>query len=335
MVLEVKLCAQTGLFDLPPSVSENIDPMDAEPAMFRRGMDFRKTYFILPNLFTLANAFCGFYSIALSCGIVGENDNDEALYKAALAILVGLIFDGADGRIARLTKTQSELGLQLDSLADVITFGVAPALMIYRWGLEDFGSWGVFIAFIFVGCGALRLARFNVLATREQGKPGKYMIGLPIPIAANLLVALVMASHAIEIHRIASQTSIATLVVILGYLMISRVRFRSMKDLKLNRRTITIASAVVVFCLIVAVQISAPAVLLGLIALFIFMGLIEELLSYRRKLRKSPPEESEDREEDVLEELGIMEDSGVVGESKDRSDAIPKRREGDDIQPGT
>lgn len=277
-------------------------------------MDFRKTYFILPNLFTLSNAFCGFYSVALSCDVVGNNAEDQTLYKAALAILVGLIFDGADGRIARLTKTQSELGLQLDSLADVITFGIAPAMLIYRWGLEDFGVWGVFVAFIFVGCGALRLARFNVMETRKSnsGAPGKYMIGLPIPIAANLLVALVLAAHTMEIYKIASQTSIVVLVCVLGYLMISRVRFRSLKDLQPNKRTIAIASAIVVFCLIVAIQISAPAVLLSLIALFIVMGLVEEVLTYRRREKNLPPEEPEDREEDVLEELGISQSDDSV-----------------------
>lgn len=273
-------------------------------------MDFRKTYFILPNLFTLSNAFCGFYSVALSCGVVGNNAEDQTLYKAALAILVGLIFDGADGRIARLTKTQSELGLQLDSLADVITFGIAPAMLIYRWGLEDFGVWGVFVAFIFVACGALRLARFNVMETRKSGSPGKYMIGLPIPIAANLLVALVLAAHTMQIYKIASQTSIVVLVIVLGYLMISRVRFRSLKDLQPNKRTIAIASAIIVFGLIVAIQISAPAVLLSLIALFIVMGLLEEVLTYRRRAKKMSPEEPEDREEDVLEELGISQSNG-------------------------
>lgn len=280
--------------------------------MVAGGMDFRKTYFILPNLFTLANAFCGFYSVALSCGIVGSNETDEAIYKAALAILVGLIFDGADGRIARLTKTQSELGLQLDSIADIITFGVAPAMMIYRWGLSDMGTGGLIIAFIFVGCGALRLARFNVMSARKQKGPGKYMIGLPIPIAANLLVALVLATHAIDVDRIASQSSIAALVIVLSYLMISRVRFRSMKDLQLNRRTIAIASAIVVFCLILAIRISAPAVLLGLIALFIVMGLLEELWRYRRRSQKIPPEQTDDREEDVLEELGIEQSTEKV-----------------------
>ncbi|HLT35730.1 MAG TPA: CDP-diacylglycerol--serine O-phosphatidyltransferase, partial [Enhygromyxa sp.] len=133
-------------------------------------MDFRKTYFILPNLFTLASVFCGLYSIVLTArlGEDGGASDEQLLYKASLAIVFGLLFDGADGRIARLTKTQSDLGMQLDSLADVITFGVAPAMLVYRWGLLELGRFGLVVAFVFTACGALRLARFNVLAMREQ-----------------------------------------------------------------------------------------------------------------------------------------------------------------------
>ncbi len=143
-------------------------------------MDLRKTFFILPNLFTLSSVFCGFFALTLCSG----DAQIEQLYQASLAIIFGFFFDTFDGRVARLTKTQSELGVQLDSLADLITFGAAPALMVYKWGLGSFGLYGVFIAFVYVAAGAIRLARFNVLASRtDLGKPGKYMLGLPIPAA--------------------------------------------------------------------------------------------------------------------------------------------------------
>src|SRR5204863_1700264 len=100
----------------------------------------------LPNLFTLASVFCGFFSITLCAG----QPTIDALYQAAIAICYAYFFDLADGRVARLTKTQSSLGLQLDSLADVVSFGVAPALLVYKWGLNHFGMWGIFIAFLFV-----------------------------------------------------------------------------------------------------------------------------------------------------------------------------------------
>src|SRR3954465_12317604 len=135
-------------------------------------MNLRKTFFILPNLFTLSSVFCGFFAIT-QCA--GEHSIDS-LYQAAIAICFAFFFDLADGRVARLTKTQSALGMELDSLADVISFGAAPALLVYKWGLTRLGLAGVFIAFVYCGAGALRLARFNVLSMqKDSGKPGKHI----------------------------------------------------------------------------------------------------------------------------------------------------------------
>ena len=117
-------------------------------------MDFRKTFYILPNLFTLSSVVCGFTSLSLSAASVEAESN---LYLAAFAIIFGLFFDTADGRVARLTKTQTDLGRDLDSLADLITFGAAPALLVYKWGLTSFGRLGIFVASLFVCAGALRL----------------------------------------------------------------------------------------------------------------------------------------------------------------------------------
>lgn len=290
-------------------------------------MDFRKTYFILPNLFTLASVFCGLYSIVLAAQLHAEAaiSDEELLYKASLAIVVGLLFDGADGRIARFTKTQSDLGMQLDSLADVITFGVAPAILVYRWGLFELGTWGLFVAFVFVACGALRLARFNVLSMREQAEkaqlaaagqsvtktPGKFMIGLPIPIAANLIVALVLTNHAIGVTEVSNHAAIAGFVVILSYLMISRIRFRSFKDVRLTKRTIATACAIAGLAALAFVRINGPAVLMGLLSLFVVLGLTEEVFFYRRRKREATKEravgEPDDDEREVLEELGAIE----------------------------
>jgi CDP-diacylglycerol--serine O-phosphatidyltransferase len=225
-------------------------------------MDFRKTYFLLPNLFTLAGMFCGFYAIAVSARLDDEGGGSDALYKASLAIFIGIFFDTADGRIARLTKTQSELGLHLDSLADVVTFGVAPAFVVYRWGLEGLGQLGLFVAFLFVACGALRLARFNVISLREKHddghKPGKYMLGLPIPVAATVIIALVMGFHVIGISQITNHVLVGVMVVVLSYLMVSRVRFRSMKDLRLTKRTLAVVALLIMSAIVVAVRISSP-----------------------------------------------------------------------------
>lgn len=288
-------------------------------------MDFRKTYFILPNLFTLASVFCGLYSIVLTArlGEHGGVSDDELLYKASLAIVFGLLFDGADGRIARLTKTQSDLGVQLDSLADVITFGVAPSILVYRWGLLELGNLGLFIAFVFCACGALRLARFNVLAMREQQpeahKPGEakrkpaQFIGLPIPIAANMIVALVLANHAIGVTEISNHAAIAVFVLVLSFLMISRVRFRSFKDLTLNKRTVAVGVVLIAFAVLTFVRINGPAVLILLMSLFVVLGLAEEVVFYRRRRREEQAEkrvgEPDDDEREVLEELGARDEA--------------------------
>ena len=205
-------------------------------------MDFRKTYYILPNLFTLSSVFCGFISISLSASS-GTTGSD--LYQAALAICFGFFFDTADGRVARLTKTQTDLGRDLDSLADAITFGVAPAMMVYKFGLTSFGRLGIFFAGLFVCAGVMRLARFNVLSRREAAAghhaPGKYTLGLTIPAAASVLVLMVVVAHNVHPYRIASDGVVAAVVLVLSYLMVSRVKFRSFKDLRLTRRTIELA----------------------------------------------------------------------------------------------
>lgn len=272
-------------------------------------VDFRKTFFLLPNLFTLASVFCGFYAITLCARLGDEGPDEDLLYKAALAIVVGFFFDGADGRIARLTRTQSELGINLDSLADVITFGAAPSLLVYRWGLEGLGRAGMVVAFLFLACGTLRLARFNVLAMRKdpRRKPGKYMVGLPIPMAANVIVGMVLVNHAIGLTHAINHASIAVIVVVLSYLMISRVRFRSMKDLEANRRTIGAAVLLAALAIVVGAQISAPAVFMMLAGTYVGLGLVEELLFFRRRrqhVRATTLYRPDDDERDVLAELG-------------------------------
>lgn len=290
-------------------------------------MDFRKTYFILPNLFTLSGLFCGFYAISVCAGLSDEGAGSDALYKASLAIMLGLFFDAADGRIARLTRTQSELGLHLDSLSDVVTFGVAPGFVIYRWGLEGFGRAGLFIAFLFVAGGAFRLARFNVLSLRaHDDKPSKYMLGLPIPVAATVLISTVMAFSAMGINQTTNHILVAALVIVMSYLMISRVRFRSMKDVKLTKRTTAIIGLLLASAVVVAVQISQPAVLIFLVGCYITLGLIEEVYLLRKgrveRLRAAqtqpaqpqlqPTADDVPTETEVLAELGVDDDTNAA-----------------------
>src|SRR3981189_1010238 len=143
--------------------------------------NLRKVMSALPNLFTVSSIFCRVYSISLSAG---EPTGDN-FYRAAVAIFFGSFFDAFDGRVARLTRTQSDFGVELDSLADVISFRVAPAILVDKWALSGMGFGGIVIASIYAACGAIRLARFNVIAHSETGT-SRYFIGLPIPLAAGM-----------------------------------------------------------------------------------------------------------------------------------------------------
>ncbi len=281
-------------------------------------MNLRKTFFILPNLFTLASVFCGFYAISLCAG----PPSVDALYQAALALCFAFFFDIADGRVARLTKTQSELGLQLDSLADVISFGAAPALLVYKWGLQRFELAGVFICFCYCGSGALRLARFNVLAMKaDSSKPGKFILGLPVPGAASVLISLVLLNHQLQGSFVdVGHFSLAALMLVLSYLMVSRIRFRSFKDLRLNRRTVLGVTFLVAIALVLwRARFQSAFIFIFLITLYVGLGLFEEVIFYRRRraehlLEKqsatAPPLEAEGgatSDEEVLEELGAYE----------------------------
>ena len=274
-------------------------------------MDFRKTYYILPNLFTLSSVFCGFVSISLSAS--GQAGSD--LYQAALAICFGFFFDTADGRVARLTKTQTDLGRDLDSLADAITFGVAPAIMVYKWGLTNFGRWGIFFAGLYVCAGVMRLARFNVLSRREDAtghtSPGKYTLGLTIPASASVLVFMVLVAHNVGQYRMVNDGVVATIVLVLSYLMVSRVRFRSFKDLRLSKRTIQLALLVIGVWVAVAMNgVSKSLIFLVMILTYIALGLAETVLQMRRTFVEHRQEKRAQHEappdEEVLRELGAF-----------------------------
>jgi CDP-diacylglycerol--serine O-phosphatidyltransferase len=277
-------------------------------------VNLRKTFFILPNLFTLASVFCGFFAITMCAG----TPSIEALYQAAIAICFSFFFDLADGRVARLTKTQSNLGMQLDSLADVISFGVAPALLVYKWGLSEFGLWGIVIAFVYVAAAALRLARFNVLAMQaDPAKPGKYIIGLTVPAASSVLVSLVVLNHQLGGSFVkVGQSSLALLVVVLSYLMVSRIRFRSFKDIRFTRRTLIVGLAVVAFTAVVLMaHMQSAFIFVGLVATYLALGLMEEVIFYRRRrleelAAKQGGEVEADggakSDEEVLQDLGAF-----------------------------
>lgn len=245
-------------------------------------VNLRKSLFILPNLFTLSSVFCGFYAVLLCAG----QPTDDDFYRAALLILFAMFFDTIDGRVARLTKTQSAIGVQLDSLADVVSFGVAPAVLVYRWSTEELGAIGVFATFCYLACGVIRLARFNVLAMGESGapkKPGKYILGLPIPAAAGILISLVAANHAVAGKLPGSPIVVLAVVLALSFFMVSTVKFRSFKDVRLSWRTFLFIALALGSSTVIAVRFHVSFALVWLLSSYIAIGLAESILRLSRR----------------------------------------------------
>lgn len=252
----------------------------------QRRLNLRRTLFLLPNLVTLTSVFCGFYAIVLSATATDDSD----FYRAALLIVFAMFFDMLDGRVARATKTQSAFGLQLDSLADLVSFGAAPALLIYSWTLDRLDLLGLFAAFAFVACGAIRLARFNVLSMDASGAPTvppKYIVGLPIPGAAGILVSLVVANNAVG-GALGGQQYVQVMLAVmllLAWLMVSSVRFRSFKDLKLNLRTVLFVAFAIGSSAIISTQLEPAFVLIWLLGAYVGLGLVEWLVALPKRLR--------------------------------------------------
>lgn len=246
-------------------------------------VDLRKTLFILPNLFTLSSVLCGYYAIL----ILSDRPTSDDFYRAALLIIFALFFDGIDGRVARLTKTQSAIGVQLDSLADVISFGVAPAILVYHWSLSELGTGGMLVGFVFVAAGAIRLARFNVVSTSDDGRPhtpAKYMQGLPIPAAAGILISIVVANH-LTGKLPFTPIIISALVIMLSVFMVSSMPFRSFKDLRLNWRTVLLISSALGVTVWIALKIHPSMALVWLLAAYVIIGIIESLIALMNKAR--------------------------------------------------
>jgi len=236
--------------------------------------------FVLPNLFTVSSIFCGVYSIMLSAG---ESTGDN-FFRAAVAVFFGNFFDAFDGRVARLTKTQSDFGVELDSLADVITFGVAPAILVYKWALYGLGTAGIIISGIYASCGAIRLARFNVLAHTEAGVQ-RFFVGLPIPLAAGTLVSLVVALQrgGVPVSDTVGLWPIAVLVLVLAFLMVSTIRYRTFKTAGLNARTLLIFLVVIAIGVVIALRGRPSLVLMVYFTCYVVLGILEEALFGRRR----------------------------------------------------
>ncbi len=199
-------------------------------------------YYVLPNMLTTASMFSGF--LAILWAISGR------FHDSAMAVLVSCIFDGLDGKVARLTRASSDFGIQMDSLADLVAFGVAPAIIVFLWQIHFFGRLGVAIAFLYVACGALRLARFNLMAMKKDVYDPRFFMGLPIPAAACFLATFILFSKWASFDLIFSQKGLAVFSLastfILALLMVSRVKYYSFKDMSIFKARPFTSSVLVV-----------------------------------------------------------------------------------------
>jgi CDP-diacylglycerol--serine O-phosphatidyltransferase len=223
-----------------------------------------KLAYLLPNFFTSLSAFFGVMSIIAS--------SQGKFEKAFIYIVLSLVADGLDGRVARLTNTTSQFGLEFDSLADIVAFGVAPAMMLFFAIGEEYGRFGALVSGVFVVFGAIRLARFNV--TTMENDP-RYFIGLPIPTAAVVLASWVM----LEVEYGIFKTAILIGALLLAFLMVSNFRYPSFKKMDINRNIAikTLIVLIVVASLIYLYPVKAIALIL---TIYTFYGVIRAIKSY-------------------------------------------------------
>lgn len=231
--------------------------------------------YLLPNLFTTANLFAGFYSIM--CAINGN------FTVAAATVFVAMVLDGLDGRVARMTNTQSAFGAEYDSLSDMVAFGLAPAIIAYQWALLELGNVGLTIAFIYVACAALRLARFN---TQIGVVDKRWFIGLASPAAAGVVAGVVWALSDNGVGAVDLPVAViilfAVLVALSGMLMVSNIKYYSFKDLDLKGRVPFVAILVVVLAFAVVFS-DPPRILLLLFLVYALSGPVQYVLHLRKR----------------------------------------------------
>ncbi|MBS7807592.1 CDP-diacylglycerol--serine O-phosphatidyltransferase [Variovorax sp. PCZ-1] len=255
------------------------DGTDTSPAELALTKPRRKGIYILPNLFTLAALFGGFYGIVMAM--------NGRFHEAAIGIFCAMVLDSLDGRVARMTNTQSAFGEQMDSLCDMVSFGAAPAIIAYVWALKDLGRWGWIAAFVYVACASLRLARFNV-NTAVVDK--RYFQGLPSPAAAALVMGLVWLMTDLNI---AGSDTIVILgaiemkvrwimfafALLTGLTMVTNVPYYSFKDVNM-KKSVPFAVIVLIALGIAAINIDPPTVLFGIFVAYGLSGYV--IYAYRK-----------------------------------------------------
>ncbi|MGH8273906.1 MAG: CDP-diacylglycerol--serine O-phosphatidyltransferase [Gammaproteobacteria bacterium] len=255
--------------------ADSSDPSVPEAPARRRGI------YLLPNLFTTAALFAGFYAIIASMR--------GSYTAAAVAIFIAMVLDGLDGRVARLTGTASSFGAQYDSLSDLVSFGIAPALLIYHYALLDlvaygpvWGKIGWLVAFFYAGATALRLARFNA-RSGTQGK--RWFLGLPSPAAAGTIAGLVWLAWTLDISAAALVIPAVALTIFIGAMMMSNLAYYSFKEFKLDRR-LAVTSALAIPLIFICIAVSPPGVLFGVFFLYALSAPVWWLVRLDRRRRR-------------------------------------------------
>jgi CDP-diacylglycerol--serine O-phosphatidyltransferase len=252
-------------------IDEHVEEVSVDGQKVRR-----KGVFLLPNLFTSAALFAGFYAI------IAAINGDFA--EAGLAIFFGQLLDGVDGRVARLTNTQSKFGQEFDSLSDMVTFGVAPAMVMFMWCLSGLGKLGWAVAFIFVASAAVRLARFNAQADVADKR---YFTGLASPPAATLIASTVWLGfdngYSVATLPVVLVFVMAVQTALVGFLMVSNVRYTSFKGIDFNDR-VPVVALLIFLMLLVAIAANPPTVLFMLALTYAISGPLQGLW---RKFRKA------------------------------------------------
>jgi CDP-diacylglycerol--serine O-phosphatidyltransferase len=220
----------------------------------------RKGIYILPNLFTLAALFGGFYAVVMA--VNGRFD------LAAVGVFCAMVLDSLDGRVARMTNTQSAFGEQMDSLSDMVSFGAAPALIAYIWSLKELGRWGWIAAFVYCSCAALRLARFNV---NTQVVDKRYFQGLPSPAAAALVAGFIWVMNDAGVRGTDVPWITFAVALYAGLTMVTNVPFYSFKDVQM-KKSVPFAVIVLIALGIAAINIDPPIVLFGLFVIYGLSG---------------------------------------------------------------
>jgi CDP-diacylglycerol--serine O-phosphatidyltransferase len=223
-----------------------------------------------PNWFTAASLFCGMYAVVLATGVSGEPN----FYRAGVVILFAAVFDMLDGRVARMTGRGTDFGVQLDSLCDLVSFGLAPAILLYAWGIHTLGTFGLVGAFCFVLCGAFRLARFNIGADGEAHMETE---GLTITMAGTTVAAAVMAHAASGRVGVEHPWNVWLLALVLGLLMVSRVPYWSAKSMRISRDTTLGLALACGGVLVFAMHYRFPAAFISLLGGYVISGPLDAI----------------------------------------------------------